>query len=624
MKYLKLRKKTLVPSLLFVAGAVLFSVFLLDKSLKFGLTKALEIAGGAEVNVASLNLSILDGSLKIEDIEITDPSKPEYNLVSIGDLTFDLSSSGLLKLKFIVEEANILDIVFSGKREKAGWVEEINPTEEENLTDAEKSQPKILRTISKLVLGFNPAADLEKIDINQLPSLLKANGLKSNIQEKNAELSTMVSKLPTQQAISQSSNELRSIGKSRDIKLLQNDLQTLKKNKSEASSYVSRLTAASAAVTAGAAVISKSISNLDGNIDGDLNEVLNQLNLPDLEFKGLAKELFGKEIDSVMHRSQKYYELVKPYIDSKKEEAKVKETLNFRLKGKRVVFSNEKLPVFWLKNAAISSLKETDSYKDEISGKITNFSSSIEKTKEPMLFEIAGSIGSIDLDSVAAKFFMEKVEKGVRKDLRLEAFGVKVENRELSDADSFKLAIKQARANITVTGTFLEQQIDIKAKSEFLNPKFDFSSDEEKVVKTIGPIIGKVSKVTLNAKGQGSLDGMDWSVESNLADVIKNGLKQTLSDQVNSVRKSVTRKVRDEIGKKKKELYTDLRKMQTKYTKEITDKLKVAKEYENTVKAKYREVEKKIAETKRAIESKVKSKATDKLKNSVKGKIPGF
>jgi uncharacterized protein (TIGR03545 family) len=623
-KELNMRKKIIVPVLVFFVLAGTYVHLFLDANLKFAIRKGLELAGGAEVNVESVNLSIVDGTFVIENLEITDPSKPEYNLVSFEKFNFNVSSVDLLKLKFIVDDASLHNFVFGSKRAHKGWVEELSEEELRNLSDAEKNQPKILRNISKMLLGFNPAAELEKIDLKQLPSVLKANGLKSDINSKNSELSALVAKLPNSSKLSSSTNKISSLGKSQDLKKLQSDLSVLKQSKSEAGSYVKQLALAGGAVTTGVSILNKSIDSLDSNIDGDLSEVLAQLQLPDLEFSGLAKELFGAEIDNSLEKYKAYYNYVEPYLKKTEEKSKAAKSQGFRNKGQRIVFAEERLPLFWLKNAKITTSKETDSYEDKLEGMASNITDALHLTSAPMLVELAGTLQSLDLQGFDLKAFISSEEKGEKYDLRVTVKGVEVEDRVLSESESFNLKIKDSTADVTFGASYYEGSAEVKVKSVFKDVKYDISSDNRKVISTLGPIVKKIKTINLTAVGKGTLEHLDWEISSNLADEIKKGLSKTLNSQIGKVKKSITRKVRDEIGKKKKELYSQVRKMKAKYSKEISEKMKVAKTYSNMVNKKMAEVNKKVESIKKKISNKVKGKATNKAKDLIKSKVPGF
>jgi uncharacterized protein (TIGR03546 family) len=91
----------LVGSVL-VIGLVL-EFFLLDIAVKSGIQAAIAGETGAEVNIEKAHLSLADGKLEIENLQITDPDKPSHNLVQLETLAADISISDLLRKSYAID-----------------------------------------------------------------------------------------------------------------------------------------------------------------------------------------------------------------------------------------------------------------------------------------------------------------------------------------------------------------------------------------------------------------------------------------------------------------------------------------------------------------------------------------
>lgn len=97
------RKSGIILTGSVVLIALVLEVFLLDMMVKKSLQSGISSTTGAEVNIGGLHLSLLGGSLEIEDLQITNPDKPTHNLVQIDTLAVDTSIQDLLRKSYVVE-----------------------------------------------------------------------------------------------------------------------------------------------------------------------------------------------------------------------------------------------------------------------------------------------------------------------------------------------------------------------------------------------------------------------------------------------------------------------------------------------------------------------------------------
>lgn len=635
---LAFRKKTLVPAVILILAIVVYYLMFFEAHLKFALTKSLETAVGAEVNIGKLSLGLLDGSLNIVDIEMTDPSNPENNLVSVGRLDLKVSSSDLLKLKLIVENATVENLGFSSKRNSPGWVLPPDPQEPQNdvaikdSSDGEKLtseiKTKALDGISKILSGFDPTESVAKIDFSQMPSILKANGLKSTIADKGREFSELMDSLPSTTNLETGMKTLSDIGKVKDIKKLQSDLKVVETSKKDAEAYLKALTNAGKIFSSGIGSLQKSVDGLDADIAGDYQQVLSKLSLPDLEFEGLAKELLGPQVEEYAKLAKKYYDLIAPYIAAPSNKAAVS-SKPFRLKGSRVNFASETLPTFWLKKGAINTLKETPSFKDELKGQLTNLSSSIDMTGQPAQLDVSGDLGSLGLYGLAFNS-TTKLEQEVFVQTISGSLGrTKVQNKEISKSDSLFLEVKDAEGSGEFNAKIVGSKILVDVRGALDQVVYEIASPDQKIVDALAPVIRDVKKLTVAVKAEGPIESVVWSIKSNLASAIRDGLSSRLKKQLDAVKKSVQRKLREELASKKKELYEEVRRLKAKHGKTFDDKMKMAKSFQMAADKTSKDVNKKISSEKKKVADKVTGKLKDKLKDhkatdALKGKIPGF
>jgi len=97
------RKSGLILTGVVVLITLVLEFFLLDMTVKKGLQSAISSATGAEVNIGKAHLSLLGGTLDIEDLQVTDPDKPTHNLMQLETLAVDTSIQDLLRKSYVIE-----------------------------------------------------------------------------------------------------------------------------------------------------------------------------------------------------------------------------------------------------------------------------------------------------------------------------------------------------------------------------------------------------------------------------------------------------------------------------------------------------------------------------------------
>lgn len=133
--------------LILVGGVVLISLilefFLLDIAVTKGIQSSISSITGAEVNIGSAHLSLAKGALEIQDLQVTDPDKPSYNLVQIDHLQADISISDLLRRNYTIELLSGSTVKRDVLRDKPGKVYP-KPEEREKPATVEEQPGKSL------------------------------------------------------------------------------------------------------------------------------------------------------------------------------------------------------------------------------------------------------------------------------------------------------------------------------------------------------------------------------------------------------------------------------------------------------------------------------------------------
>ena len=98
-----LRKGRAIAALVVVVLLVALQWMFLDTVVAAGLEKSIASANGAEVNIASADLSLVSGRLVIEGLQVTDAARPTHNKAQAERLVVDVSIGDLLRRRLVVD-----------------------------------------------------------------------------------------------------------------------------------------------------------------------------------------------------------------------------------------------------------------------------------------------------------------------------------------------------------------------------------------------------------------------------------------------------------------------------------------------------------------------------------------
>jgi len=97
-------KGRIITALILIGVIVVLQYLFLDSLAGRGIQAAVSSVSGAEVNVEKARLSLLDGRLVIEGLQVTDASRPTHNQVQADRIVSDISISDILCKRFVIDQ----------------------------------------------------------------------------------------------------------------------------------------------------------------------------------------------------------------------------------------------------------------------------------------------------------------------------------------------------------------------------------------------------------------------------------------------------------------------------------------------------------------------------------------
>lgn len=168
------RKGRVIGGAVLVVVFVILSILFLDSAVKSGIEAGAGFANGAEVNLSDANLSLVKGRLTLEDLQVTNPARPEENRVQAKKIVADVSISALLTRRLEIDVITCDEMKLDVPREKPGEVYR-KPAEEEKPAEGLLSklpgQAGKLKEYTDKVKNFNE-------NLKKVQEFLKGDGEK--------------------------------------------------------------------------------------------------------------------------------------------------------------------------------------------------------------------------------------------------------------------------------------------------------------------------------------------------------------------------------------------------------------------------------------------------------------
>ena len=125
------RKVGVVLAVIVIGGFFGVTYFLQNTTVKDYATDTLTKANGAEVDLASLAISVLGGNVSAAGLQVTDAQQPAQNTVAVEKMEANASVYDLFLGRLVLENVAVSGVQFDQQRQTPGQVVEVPAAEEE-------------------------------------------------------------------------------------------------------------------------------------------------------------------------------------------------------------------------------------------------------------------------------------------------------------------------------------------------------------------------------------------------------------------------------------------------------------------------------------------------------------
>lgn len=507
---------------------------------------------GAKVDVDGLNINPFSLGFSWDRLQITNPDDTMTNSLEAGYAGVDIQIPPLLSKKVIIDEISLEDIRFNTRRETDGKidkkVDEKSPKADE---PKDKEKGKVLKQLDKKkseIPVLNPGFLSQEINVDKIMEELdlktpeKIEGLKDTASERYDYWNKKIAENEYEDRLKSIETQLKSI----NVNNLTN-IDEIKNNISNTESLIKEIEKIGKDISNERMQLEKDLdlvrnlgSDIPEWIDEDYKSTLKKASLEELDLENIASVLFGDKLSKIL------VSITESVIRSRTINKELSDE-NRSKKEKKP--DNSPLPSLWIKKMNMS-LMTTNNIA--LAGTASDISTSHNKTGKPMIIDLSGT------DSIYGDLFINTVFD-YTQDRSIEDVAIRVEKLPVRDFDlssSPLLPKKVDKGNGKAEIKFVMNDDDMAAKVGFIADELKFNYDdmsEDKLGEMIRSVTSNIDIITAEAEVKTVDDELEFSLDSNLDEVLSAEIKRLQGKEVEKAKKELRDRVEKELSRYTKE-----------------------------------------------------------------------
>lgn len=374
--------------LLIIGLIVIFNLFIRDKLLERAMEKSLQNIFQARAEIDNFNFAIFKGQIAFRHLQVADKDRPFKNLFELGRTEFSLDTLQLLKLKFIARNVECQEIRWNTDRKVSGDLELSKKG-----AAGEKQEPATAAAEGKKSIPTLPLIDISTLlsdQMNNLQSMSEITEIKSQLAELNEKwpqkLNDSEEGLKNLSASVESINKINvsSLSTLKDIERIKTDIthveQALKSVKNDAA-------AADRLLLSNVTSIDNRIDRIQASIDSDLTYLESFIDLSSGNLKSLLSSIASSYLQENLGSYYSYAIKAMSYAASLSKAQKNKEKKKAVDRGGQdIPFPTAQYPKFLLQNMALSVGSSQDARF--LAASLQNLTSNPDLINKPLTFSL--------------------------------------------------------------------------------------------------------------------------------------------------------------------------------------------------------------------------------------------
>lgn len=588
-----IRFEAIIPVLVITLITFIYFTYYFDHHMKKLIEYVGTEANGAEVNVDAVRTSFIKGSFDLDRLQVTDPKRPSHNSIEIGNIHFQYLWDALLRMKFVVEDASISNIQLLKPRTSPGKVlppEPAKPSKVDELQLEVVSQVKnkygtnmLGDALAILESGGDFEGQLQNIR-GTLKSETRVNAMVADVNSKKAFWDGKVKELSDTSKIKEIETTLKTVKAEKNFAKQAQGLKQLTDLLKDVQKQYKEIEESSNKLQAEVKAVADYPKELQALVNEDIASLKNRFSIPQLDFKDMAMHLFAGQFAEYIAKARTYKALADQYLPEKKD-AKDEVIPPKRSEGKNYNFPiTTGYPLFWLKRAAISSKGTAESYSGQVSGELTNVTTSPKQIKKPIVLDMRGDFPDVKVSGVKALITADFTQDISKQSALIQVNSFAAPEKMFVDDKKIKFGFLKANGTSTISATLQEQQVKMNWTAAFTKPQFLVETSNKLTKELLTNVVNNIPVINIDGTATGTYKNLNMDISSNLGTELSQGITREVGAKLTEAQNKINAMVEEKIKDPKATLMSSLN-GNNKNLAQLGNLEKLFKDNENKIKA---------------------------------------
>lgn len=547
-------KKGNVLSLLAAAGLFWLLAFLFfDALVKQALVSSAQAAFRAKVEIDSVDVGLLRGSLLIEGFAAANKNEPMKNLLEFQRARLTLKPSAALRGKIVIREASLEGLRFGTPRKTSGALPRPQkPSALESMARRALDSAEGRAALSKLS-GAQSALSGD-LDASRLKSLAGLDDAQRKIEEVGARWKEKAASFKDfDKTAAAVQADLKNLGTGGSAAAdIARKVQTLQRAQASLNALRDQVQSARKDLDADLGLVKASLEKAEELKRRDLNGLLAAAGLPSLDADSLTKRLLGPALSAKVGSTLYWVNWAKTKSAAS---AGKKASERPRRAGLDVAFPAPGAdPAFLLEKASLDGrLAALFQGKDlDLSGVLTGVTSDAPLYGKPARLSLKGAVAGGPRLSVEGR--LDQTRSPATASISFDYAGMPLAGLMLGDGEIGALVSAgsaRLKGLIEIQGERWKGDILIEASGLALNPQLGLSGETARLAASA---LRGIKTFQARVGVEGTDEDMRFTLTSDLGRALSEGLKGAFSSELSAQRKILEAKLDALYGEKAKDL----------------------------------------------------------------------
>lgn len=557
-----IRFEAIIPVAILSLITFIYFMFYFDHHMKKLIEYVGTQANGAEVNVDSVRTSFIRGSFDLDRLQVTDPERATHNSIEIGNMHFQYLWDALLRMKFVVDDASINNIQLLKPRTSPGKVlppEPAKPSKINELQNEVMAQVKnkygtnMLGDVLAILEGGDYEDQIQKIR-GTLKSEARVNAMVTDVNTKKTFWDGKVKELSDTSKLKQIETTLQAVKREKNFIQQAQGVKKLNDLLKDVQNQYKEIERSSNKLQAEVKAVADYPKELQALVNEDIASLKNRFSVPQIDFKDMAMHLFAGQFAEYIAKARKYQALAEQYLPEKKDPEDVVIPPK-RSEGKNYDYPiTTGYPLFWLKRAAISSKGTADSYSGQVSGELTNVTTSPKQIKKPIVLDMKGDFPDVKVMGVKALITADYTRDISKQSALIQVNSFAVPEKLFVNDEKLKFGFLNAIGTSTISATLQEQKVNMNWTSALNKPTFLVETSNKLAKEMLTNVVNGIPVINIDGKASGSFKNLSMDITSNLGTELGQGFTREIGAKVTEAQNKINALVEDKIKNPKEQL----------------------------------------------------------------------